>query len=111
MSNIPSVKLITKKSGRERLMTVLVAPHVSEKSARGAEAGQYVFRVRTDATKPEIRDAVELMFEVKVDAVRVVNVAGKAKRFGGRPGRRSDWKKAYVSLAEGQSIDFAGVEK
>jgi large subunit ribosomal protein L23 len=51
------------------------------------------------------------MFEVKVDAVRVVNVAGKAKRFGGRPGRRSDFKKAYVSLAEGQSIDFAGVEK
>jgi large subunit ribosomal protein L23 len=99
-------------SSKERLMTVLLAPHVSEKSAIAAEkANQIVFRVRRDSTKPEIRAAVELMFEVKVDAVRVVNVAGKAKRFGGRPGRRSDFKKAYVRLAEGQSIDFAGVEK
>ena len=93
-------------------MTVLLAPHVSEKSARVAEkANQIVFRVRRDSTKPEIKAAVELMFEVKVDGVRVVNVGGKAKRFGGRAGRRSDWKKAYVSLAEGQTIDFAGVEK
>jgi large subunit ribosomal protein L23 len=99
-------------SSKERLMTVLLAPHVSEKSAIAAEkANQVVFRVRRDSTKPEIKAAVELMFEVKVDAVRVVNVAGKTKRFGGRPGRRSDFKKAYVSLAEGQSIDFAGVEK
>jgi large subunit ribosomal protein L23 len=99
-------------SSKERLMTVLLAPHVSEKSATVAEkANQIVFRVRRDSTKPEIKAAVELMFEVKVDAVRVVNVAGKAKRFGGRPGRRSDFKKAYVSLAEGQTIDFAGVEK
>jgi large subunit ribosomal protein L23 len=99
-------------SGKERLMNVLLAPHVSEKSAVAAEkANQVVFRVRRDSTKPEIKAAVELMFEVKVDAVRVVNVAGKAKRFGGRPGRRSDFKKAYVSLAEGQTIDFAGVEK
>jgi large subunit ribosomal protein L23 len=99
-------------SSPERLMTVLLAPHVSEKSARVAEQGnQVVFRVRRDASKPEIKAAVELMFEVKVGAVRVVNVAGKTKRFGGRPGRRSDFKKAYVSLAEGQSIDFAGVEK
>jgi len=94
-------------SSPERLMTVLLAPHVSEKSARVAERdNQVVFRVRRDASKPEIKAAVELMFEVKV-----VNVAGKQKRFGGRPGRRSDFKKAYVSLAEGQSIDFAGVEK
>jgi large subunit ribosomal protein L23 len=99
-------------SGKERLMTVLLAPHVSEKGARIAEkANQIVFRVRRDSTKPEIKAAVELMFEVKVDGVRVVNVGGKTKRFGGRPGRRSDWKKAYVSLAEGQTIDFAGVEK
>jgi large subunit ribosomal protein L23 len=99
-------------SSKERLMTVLVAPHVSEKSARVAEhQNQVVFRVLRDATKPEIKAAVELMFEVKVDAVRVVNVAGKAKRFGGRPGRRSDFKKAYVSLAEGQTIDFTGAEK
>jgi len=107
-----SAKAVVKASSKERLMTVLVAPHVSEKSAIVAEkANQIVFRVRRDSTKPEIKAAVELMFEVKVDAVRVVNVAGKAKRFGGRPGRRSDFKKAYVSLAEGQSIDFAGVEK
>jgi large subunit ribosomal protein L23 len=99
-------------SSKERLMTVLVAPHVSEKGALAAEKNnQIVFRVLRDSTKPEIKAAVELMFEVKVDSVRVVNVAGKAKRFGGRPGRRSDWKKAYVSLAEGQTIDFAGVEK
>ena len=99
-------------SSPERLMTVLVAPHVSEKSARMAERdNQVVFRVQRDASKPEIKAAVELMFEVKVDAVQVVNVMGKAKRFGGRPGRRSDWKKAYVKLAQGQTIDFAGVEK
>jgi large subunit ribosomal protein L23 len=99
-------------SSKERLMNVLVAPHVSEKSARAAEAGnQFVFRVRTDATKPEIKAAVELMFEVKVDAVQVVNVEGKAKRFGGRHGRRSDFKKAYVRLAAGQTIDFADVTK
>jgi large subunit ribosomal protein L23 len=99
-------------SSPERLMTVLVAPHVSEKSARMSERdNQIVFRVLRDASKPEIKAAVELMFEVKVDTVRVVNVAGKTKRFGGRPGKRSDFKKAYVSLAEGQTIDFAGVEK
>lgn len=99
-------------SSKERLMSVLIAPHVSEKAARVAEAGnQVVFRVSRDATKPEIKAAVELMFEVKVDTVQVVNVAGKAKRFGGRPGRRSDFKKAYVKLAQGQTIDFAGVEK
>ena len=99
-------------SSQEKLMTVLLAPHVSEKGARVAERdNQFVFRVRRDASKPEIKAAVELMFEVKVDAVRVVNVGGKVKRFGGRAGRRSDFKKAYVSLAEGQSIDFAGASK
>jgi large subunit ribosomal protein L23 len=99
-------------SSKERLMQVLLAPHVSEKAARIAEAGDaVVFRVRTDATKPEIKAAVELMFEVKVDAVQVVNAAGKSRRFGGRAGRRSDFKKAYVRLAEGQTLDFAGVEK
>ncbi len=97
-------------SSKERLMQVLVAPHVSEKGARVAEQGnQFVFRVARDATKPEIKAAVELLFEVTVHAVQVVKVAGKAKRFGGRPGRRSDWKKAYVKLAQGQTIDFAGV--
>ena len=99
-------------SSKEKLMGVLLAPHVSEKAAIVTEkANQFVFRVRKDATKPDIKAAVELMFEVKVDAVQVVNVAGKAKRFGGRAGRRSDCKKAYVKLAQGQTIDFAGVEK
>jgi large subunit ribosomal protein L23 len=96
---------------QERLMTVLLGPHISEKSARVAEqANQVVFKVRRDATKPEIKAAVELMFEVKVDEVNVVNSAGKIKRFGQRMGKRSDFKKAYVRLAPGQSIDFAGAE-
>jgi len=96
---------------QERLMTVLLGPHVSEKGARIAEgANQFVFRVRRDASKPEIKAAVELMFEVKVDQVNVVNVAGKQKRFGQRLGRRQDFKKAYVRLAPGQSIDLSGAE-
>jgi large subunit ribosomal protein L23 len=96
---------------QERLMSVLLGPHVSEKSARIAEsANQFVFRVRTDATSPEVKAAVELMFEVKVADVNVVNVAGKNKRFGQRMGRRQDFKKAYVRLAPGQSIDLSGTE-
>jgi large subunit ribosomal protein L23 len=99
-------------SSKEKLMGVLLAPHVSEKSALAAEkANQFVFRVRKDATKPDIKAAVELMFEVKVDSVQVLNAAGKGKRFGGRQGRRSDFKKAYVRLAAGQTIDFTGVGK
>jgi large subunit ribosomal protein L23 len=90
---------------------VLLGPHVSEKSARIAEsANQFVFRVRTDATSPEVKAAVELMFEVKVADVNVVNVGGKNKRFGQRMGRRQDFKKAYVRLAPGQSIDLSGTE-
>lgn len=97
---------------KDWLAGVLVAPHVSEKSARiSTQGGQYVFRVRTDATKPEIRAAVEFMFEVKVDTVRVVNVPGKAKRFGRTPGRRQDWKKAYIRLVEGQQIEMGGSER
>ncbi|MGQ0429884.1 MAG: 50S ribosomal protein L23 [Gammaproteobacteria bacterium] len=97
---------------KDRLAGVVIAPHVSEKSARiGMEGNQYVFRVRTDATKPEIRAAVEQLFEVKVDKVRVVNQAGKAKRFGRTPGRRQDWKKAYVRLAAGQQIELGGAER
>jgi large subunit ribosomal protein L23 len=95
----------------EKLMTVLVGPHLSEKSSRLADRlKQFVFKVRRDADKSEIKRAVELMFDVKVTAVQVVNVIGKAKRFGRSPGRRQDWKKAYVTLAEGQDIDFLGAE-
>lgn len=96
---------------KERLLSILLAPHVSEKSARASQDGnQVVFRVRRDATKPEIKAAVELLFEVKVSGVNVVNAIGKQKRFGQRLGWRSDFKKAYVRLAPGQSIDFAGAE-
>ena len=87
---------------QERLLKILLAPHVSEKSNRVAERyNQVVFKVTSDATKPEIRDAVELLFKVKVKGVTVVNVKGKRKRFGSTFGRRSDWKKAYVSLEAG----------
>lgn len=96
---------------QERLMTVLMGPHMSEKSTIVAEqSNQIVFKVRTDATKAEIRKAVELLFEVKVDDVTVINCRGKIKRHGVSSGRRAAWKKAYVKLAEGSQIDFLGVE-
>ncbi|MGD9386960.1 MAG: 50S ribosomal protein L23 [Gammaproteobacteria bacterium] len=96
---------------RERLMTVLLEPHVSEKATLASEQGnQVVFKVRRDATKAEIGKAVELLFEVKVEGVQVANARGKVKRFGATFGRRSDWKKAYVRLAPGQTIDFLGGE-
>jgi large subunit ribosomal protein L23 len=93
----------------ERLLNVLLAPLVSEKTTRAADlVGQYGFRVATDATKREIARAVELLFDVKVDAVQVLNVKGKNKRHGQRLGRRNDWRKAYVRLKAGQDIDFGG---
>jgi large subunit ribosomal protein L23 len=92
---------------KERLMQILLSPVVSEKSTIAADAHrQYVFAVATDATKPEIRKAVEMMFNVKVDRVQVVNSKGKTKRFGRLSGRRKDERKAYVRLAEGSDIDF-----
>ena len=95
----------------ERLMQVLLAPHVSEKSTRVADSSnQVVFRVRTDARKIEIRRAVEKLFNVEVRSVQVTNVKGKRKGMGRRPGRRSDWKKAYVRLKEGHDIDFLGTD-
>jgi large subunit ribosomal protein L23 len=94
---------------KERLMTVLIQPHVSEKAATVAEkANQYVFRVRDDASKAEVKSAVELMFEVKVEGVNLLNRPGKTRRFKNMPGKRSGFKKAYVRLSEGQSIDFTG---
>jgi large subunit ribosomal protein L23 len=93
----------------ERLMKVLVAPLISEKSSIAAEQNnQYVFKVTNDATKPEIKQAVETLFDVKVDSVKVANMKGKSKRFGQKMGRRSDWKKAYISLQAGQEIDLLG---
>jgi len=94
---------------KNRLMNILLAPVVSEKSSMAADsANQFVFKVASDASKPEIAEAVELMFEVKVDAVRTVNMKGKQKRFGSVMGKRNSWKKAYVRLQQGHDIDFAG---
>lgn len=94
-----------------RLMKIILSPVVSEKSSRGAdESNQYTFKVLKDANKPEIKAAVEKMFEVKVDSVTTSNVRGKIKRFGQRTGKRSDWKKATVRLQDGQEIDFIGAE-
>jgi large subunit ribosomal protein L23 len=95
----------------ERLMKVLLAPQVSEKSTLvGERNNQYVFRVAADASKPEIKAAVELMFKKKVKSVQVANVKGKIKRFGRSLGRRRNWKKAYVSLMPGEEIMFQGAE-
>jgi large subunit ribosomal protein L23 len=92
-----------------RVMKILLGPHITEKAAIvGESSNQYVFRVAKDATKPEVKQAVEKLFDVEVDAVRVTNVKGKTKRNGARMGRRVDWKKAYVRVKAGQTIDFAG---
>jgi large subunit ribosomal protein L23 len=100
-----------KKYNAEQLMNVVLAPVVSEKSTFVADKNrQYVFRVSDDATKPQIKAAIELMFKTKVDDVTVLNVKGKERRFGRLSGRRRSWKKAYVRLAEGQEINFAATE-
>jgi large subunit ribosomal protein L23 len=92
---------------QERVFSVLLGPHVSEKSAAATEsANQYAFRVARDATKPEIKTAVEQLFKVKVDRVRVLNVKGKVKLNKTGVAKRSDWKKAYVRLESGHDIDF-----
>jgi large subunit ribosomal protein L23 len=102
---------VSNNAHRERLLQVLLGPHVSEKATALAEAGnQVVFRVRTDATKTDIRQAVELLFEVKVERVNVVRIPAKQKKFGQRSGTRQAWKKAYVRLAAGQDINFMGAE-
>ena len=96
---------------QERLMKIILGPHVSEKSTRiGETHNQFAFKVLPSATKPEIKQAVELLFETKVKAVQVANMKGKRKRFGVISGRRKDWKKAYVTLAAGEDIDFIGGE-
>jgi large subunit ribosomal protein L23 len=96
---------------QERLMKLLHSPVVSEKGTRVAEKHrQFVFKVDKSATKQEVRKAVELMFDVKVDNVQTSNVRGKIKRHGQTTGKRADWKKAYVTLTEGHDIDFMGAE-
>lgn len=96
----------------ERLMNVLLAPQISEKATYVADKNeQVIFRVATDATKPEIKAAVEMLFKVSVESVQVSCVKGKQKRFGQLQGRRKSWKKAYVCLAPGQEINFADSEQ
>jgi len=96
---------------KDRLFNVLLAPRVTEKTTLvGEESNQYVFRVACDANKSEIRDAVESLFEVNVESVRIVNVKGKSKTFKQRPGKRNDWKKAYVRVQADQTLDFLGGE-
>lgn len=95
----------------ERMYNVLVSPHISEKAAMAAEvSGQHTFKVVPDATKLEVKKAVEKIFDVSVVSVRIANVKGKVKRQGVRAGRRSDTRKAIVRLAEGQDIDYMGLE-
>lgn len=95
------------KIGKEKLYHVLLSPVVTEKTTRVSEHNQVVFDVANTATKPEIKQAVEEIFKVKVDAVNTTVLKGKTKRFRGVMGKRSDRKRAYVSLAEGSSIDMA----
>ena len=94
-----------------KLYSVIRAPRVSEKTVRAQEvSNQYAFEVATDATKADIKIAIEKLFDVKVSSVNVLNVKGKNKAFRNRNGRRGDWRKAYVTLAEGQSIDVTTVK-
>lgn len=96
---------------QDRLLQVIVAPQITEKATYVADKHQQIaFKVRTDATKPEIKAAVELVFKVEVQSVTVSNVKGKKKRVGRVMGRRQDWKKAFVSLKPGQEINFVAGE-
>jgi large subunit ribosomal protein L23 len=95
----------------ERLYQILVAPIVSEKSTIAAEqSSQYVFSVLPDATRVEVRAAIEKVFDVEVESVKILNVKGKIKRFSGSVGRRNNWKKAYIRLKSGSDIDFAAFQ-
>jgi len=104
-ASISKPKAAPKISG-ERMYETILSPLVTEKATGLSEKGQYAFRVALDASKPEIKQAVEGLFGVSVVAVNTLVMKGKTKRFKGRPGQRSDWKKAVVRLAEGQSIDL-----
>jgi len=93
---------------QERLMNVIIRPYMSEKASIGTEKRrEYVFEVIRGASKPDVKDAVELLFKAKVQSVRIVNVKTKPRRFGQIQGKSKAWKKAYVKLQDGQSIDFA----
>ena len=103
--------MTTVRYNSERLAVVLLAPVISEKATQiGEKHNQIIFKVIGDATKPEVKAAVEAMWKVEVDSVQIANVGGKTKRFGRFTGRRRGWKKAYVCLKAGQEINF-GAEK
>jgi large subunit ribosomal protein L23 len=106
MSAAVSKPPAAKPLAKERMYQVILAPLVTEKATAMSEKGAYAFRVSLDADKREIKQAVEGLFGVSVVAVNTLVMKGKTKRFRGRPGQRSDWKKAMVRLAEGQSIDL-----
>ncbi len=106
MQQTPAEKPRGLRLSRESMYQLIVSPVITEKATRLSEHGQYVFRVPIDATKPEIRAAIEGLFSVRVTAVNTLVQKGKTKTFRGRPGRRSDVKKAFVRLAAGQQIDF-----
>lgn len=93
--------------GKEAIYRVIYGPHVTEKAVSGSDANIHAFRVATSASKSEIKKSVELLFEVKVASVKTVNVKGKSKNFGKRQGKRKNWKKAYVRLADGQTLDVS----
>ena len=94
------------KNVRERWYDIILGPLVTEKSTRGSEHNQVTFKVSLDASKPEIKKAVEGLFEVKVKQINTIRMKGKVKRFKGHLGKRSNWKKAIVSLADGETIDM-----
>lgn len=95
---------------QERLLKVLLAPHISEKATVASERNEYVFEVTETATKPEVKDAIEFLFNAKVKAVRIVNVRSKKKMFRGFEGKRKSWKKAYVTLQADQKLDIMGAQ-
>jgi large subunit ribosomal protein L23 len=106
-AKVVKIAAVEKKTSPERLINILLAPHITEKTSLAMQNNNsYAFRVLRDATKPDIKAAVELMFGVKVANVNVVNETGKTRRFGKSLGRTQDLKKAYVRLAPGQTIDY-----
>lgn len=95
---------------QERLLSIIMSPHISEKATMSAERNEYVFEVVENATKPEVKDAIEFLFNAKVKAVRIVNVRSKQKMFRGIEGKRKGWKKAYVTLQADQKLDIMGAQ-
>jgi large subunit ribosomal protein L23 len=95
---------------QERLLKVILSPHISEKATNIAEKNEYVFEVIDNATKPEVKDAIELLFNTKVKSVRMMNVRPKKKLFRGVEGKRKGWKKAYVTLQADQKLDIMGAQ-